>query len=88
LSASTQSNKVVLSWTNIANETGYIVERRRHGSTTFSEVAKKTSDQSSHTDILTDTSTTYDYRVRAYSAAGGMTYSGYTNIAFSTSACD
>lgn len=88
LNASTQSNKVLLSWANIANETGYIVERRRHGTTTFSEVAKKTTDQSSHTDILTDTTTTYDYRVRAYSAVNGMTYSDYSNVAFSTSACE
>ena len=88
LNASTQSNKVLLSWANIGNETGYIVERRRSGSTAFSEVAKTTTDQNTHTDVLTDTSTSYDYRVRAYNAVGGLTYSGYTNTAFSTSACD
>ena len=88
MNASTQSNKVLLSWANISNETGYIVERRRHGSTTFSEVAKTTTDQITHTDLLTDTSTTYDYRVRAYSAVGGLTYSGYTNTAFSTVECN
>jgi hypothetical protein len=77
-----------LSWTNIINETGYVIERRRSGTTQFTEVAKTTADSSTHTDILTDTSANYEYRVRAYSAVGDLSYSPYTNTAYSTTECD
>ncbi|HXV26325.1 MAG TPA: fibronectin type III domain-containing protein [Alphaproteobacteria bacterium] len=84
LSATTSSNRVALSWADVPNETGFIIERRRSGTKRFAEIAKTTVDRTTYTDILTDTAVRNEYRVRAYSATGRVTYSGYTNIAYST----
>src|SRR5205809_5433959 len=78
LKASTNSNRVSLTWSNINGETGFIVERRQKGTNQFAEIGKTTTDVTTYTDTLT-TSGIHQYRVRAYSASGGMTYSRYTN---------
>ena len=88
LRASTSSNRVVLRWGNISNETGFLIERRRAGSTSYGEIAKTTAGTTSYTDVLTTTDVNYEYRVRAYEAKGAMTYSPYTNTALSTTPCD
>ena len=86
LVTSTSSNRVTLQWANITNETGYLVERRLYGTQSFGEIAKTTADNTTYTDILTSTDT-YEYRVRAYQSTGTMSYSPYTDIAYSTTSC-
>jgi hypothetical protein len=88
LQATTASGKVALAWSNIANETGYIVERRRYGTTNFIELAKTPADRTAYTDVLVSASEHFDYRVRAYKADGRMTYSQFTNIAHSSADCE
>jgi hypothetical protein len=80
LKASPNSNRIVLTWSNVSGETGYIVERRAKGKQ-FAEIAKTTTDVNTYTDTLT-TSGIYQYRVRAYDASAGMTYSRYSNTTF------
>jgi hypothetical protein len=87
LNASTTANRVLLSWTNVSSETGFLVERRRYNTPSFSEIAKTMADTLSYTDILT-TADYYEYRVRAYSATRSLNYSPYTNIAHSTLPCE
>jgi len=70
LKASPNSNRIVLTWSNVSGETGYIVERRAKGKQ-FAEIAKTTTDVNTYTDTLT-TSGIYQYRVRAYDASAGM----------------
>ena len=88
LTASTLSNRVTLKWSNVAQETGYLVERRTQGGENFSEVGKTIADSTTYTDILTSTNR-YEYRVRAYKiGAGSLAYSPYTEVAYSTSSCE
>lgn len=87
LSARTSSNRVSLTWSNVKSETGFLIERRRHGAKSFSEIAKTTADLTSLTDILTSVEH-FEYRVRAYKVGGGFIYSPYTNTAYSTTPCD
>ncbi len=88
LKASTESNRVLLSWANISGETGFLIERRRHDSNRFSEIAKTTANTISYTDIATATDVNYEYRVRAYDVDGGLIHSPYTNAAMSNFACE
>jgi titin len=87
LKATTDAQQVQLSWTNIANETGFLIERRRNGGGSFAEIAKTVADATSYTDTLLDSSQ-YEYRVRAYRASATMAYSPYTNLAYSTTECE
>src|ERR671927_866208 len=64
LKASPNSNRVVLTWSDVTGETGYIVERRAKGKK-FAEIAKTTTDVNTYTDTLAATGI-YQYRVRAY----------------------
>ena len=87
LKAVTDAQKVQLTWTNITNETGFLIERRRNGGGSFAEIGKTVADATSYTDTLLDSSQ-YEYRVRAYRASASMAFSPYTNIAYSTTDCE
>jgi hypothetical protein len=87
LKASTSTNAVLLSWSNIGNETGYVIERRAYGASRFTEVGKTTANITSYKDAV-QTTQNYQYRVRAYSAVGTLTYSPYTNTTYSTVPCE
>jgi hypothetical protein len=81
----TNSLVVTLTWANIDGETGYVVERKPSTSTSFVQIAKVPTDQSTYKDT-TPSSENYQYRVRAYMAwKGQVLYSDYTNpVAVST----
>jgi large repetitive protein len=87
LEGATATGQVKLTWSNIAGETGYVVERRLHATGSFAEVAKTTTDLTSYTDVLTE-SANYEYRVRAYKAGADISYSPYTNTLISTVPCE
>ena len=71
-----------LNWTNVANETGYRIERRVDGSPEpFREIAATGADVTTYTDDGLEPGKTYIYRVRAFNAAGN---SEYSNTAFRT----
>jgi hypothetical protein len=78
---------MALRWSNIAGETGYLVERRVFETGSFAEIAKTTADVTSYTDLPIDP-VSYEYRVRAYRAGHQMLFSGYTNIVVSAVPCE
>jgi phosphodiesterase/alkaline phosphatase D-like protein len=72
-----------LNWVdNATNEQYYRVERSLDG-LTFSQVGFLGANQTTWTNGLLTPSTTYFYRVRA---SAGTVYSGYSNVAFATTA--
>ncbi len=72
-----------LNWAdNATNEQYYRVERSPDG-LTFSQVALLGANQTTWTNGLLTSGTTYFYRVRA---SAGTAYSGYSNVAFATTA--
>jgi hypothetical protein len=71
--------EVLLTWTDISSETGYLVEREAAGTSSFAEVGKVGPDTKTYGDITT-TAQSYVYRVRAYKVMGSnLIYSNYTN---------
>ncbi len=74
-------NQINLSWSNVANETGYRVERSPDGSTAWTEIANLAADVISYSDQQVASQNTYYYRVRAFNAGG---FSGYTNVVNAT----
>jgi fibronectin type 3 domain-containing protein len=65
-----------LSWTNVANETGYRIERRLDGSPDgYKEIRTVGADVTTITDDGLEAGKTYLYRVRAFNAAGNSAYS-------------
>ena len=52
------------------------------------QIATLPPNTTSYTDVLTTADVNFEYRVRAYDAEGGMTYSPYTNTAVSTVDCE
>ena len=87
LQGATAVGQVKLTWGNIGGETGYVIERRVYAVGVFAEIGKTTADMTAYTDLLTE-SASYEYRVRAYKAGGGMSYSPYTNSVVSTVPCE
>ena len=69
-----------LVWTNVADETGYRVERRVDGSDEpWREIRAAGADVTTVTDDGLEAGKTYLYRVRAFNGAGG---SAYSNVGF------
>jgi fibronectin type 3 domain-containing protein len=65
-----------LEWTNVANETGYQIERRVDGSADpFAPIATRDADANSYVDDGLTAGKTYIYRVRAVNAAGNSAWS-------------
>ena len=74
-------NQINLSWSNVANETGYRVERSPDGSTAWTEIANLAADVISYSDQQVASQHTYYYRARAFNTGG---FSGYTNVVSAT----
>src|SRR5437868_13280638 len=64
-----------LTWTNVANETGYAIERRVDGTDAFQPIATRGPDVNSYVDDGLTAGKTYVYRVRAFNAAGNSAFS-------------
>jgi titin len=68
------STQINVSWTNVAGETGYKIERSPDGAE-WTEVATKLANLLTYSDTGLSADTSYQYRVRAYNAAGNSEYS-------------
>lgn len=78
----TGTQQVTLTWVdNATNETGYTVERRVSATPTFATIATLGSNIATYVDSTVALATSYDYRVRAFNAAGNSAYSNIVTIA-------
>ena len=76
-------NQINLSWTNVANEDGYKIERKKGLGGTYEEIATTNANVTSYNNAYLGTGTQYYYRVRAYNADGD---SGFSTDANATTA--
>ncbi len=70
LSAVNQSNEVLLSWNDVADELGYDIERSLSGSQNWEPLASTGSDTVNYMDNTVIPGTSYDYRVKAFNGFG------------------
>lgn len=69
------SSQLNLSWTdNSTNETGFRIERSTGTSTTYAEIATVGANVTTYSNTGLTAATQYNYRVRAYNAAGNSVY--------------
>lgn len=59
------ATQVDLSWTNVSNEDGYVLQRSPNGSTGWSTIATKAANATTHSDTGLSAGTRYWYRVAA-----------------------
>lgn len=83
------AGQIRLDWQdNSQNETGFKLERRKKNPdgtwTAWTQVAQTGINMNSYGNLGLSSQTTYQYRVRAYSSAGGMFNSAYSNEAEAT----
>jgi phosphatidylserine/phosphatidylglycerophosphate/cardiolipin synthase-like enzyme len=75
------SSRIDLSWSNVANEEGYKIERKLSSATTWTQIGTRPADATTYQDQSgIAAGGTYDYRVRAYSSAGNSGYSNTTSV--------
>ena len=76
-------SQINLSWTDVPNETGYKIERKKGLGGTYAEIATTAANVTSYNDGPLGTGTEYYYRVRAYNTHGD---SGFSTDANATTA--
>lgn len=64
------SSQINLTWSDVANETGFKIERRLGSSGSWSQIATRSANVTSYSDTGRIADTAYSYRVRAYNASG------------------
>jgi titin len=73
--AAASASVIELRWADVGNETGYKIERRLDGSTTWRQVGTTSADVTTFRDATVMARRTYIYRVRAFNASGDSPYS-------------
>jgi Secretion system C-terminal sorting domain/Fibronectin type III domain len=74
--AASGSDKIVLNWTdNANNESGFDIERATSEAGPFAKIGEVNTDIKTYTDSGLSASTTYCYQVKAKNSAGGSAYS-------------
>ncbi len=69
----------ISAWTDVANETGYKIERKTGAGGTYSQIATVGADVVTYSNTGLASNTTYYYRVRATNAGGDSPYSNEAN---------
>ena len=82
--ASISTSRIDLAWNNVANETGYKIERSPNGTDSWAQIGTTSQDGTSYQDKNPQTNnlaagTQYFYRVRAYNSGGDSGYSSVAN---------
>jgi PKD repeat protein/phosphatidylserine/phosphatidylglycerophosphate/cardiolipin synthase-like enzyme len=75
------TSHIDLTWSNVANELGYRIERSLTSNSGFQDIGSTQTDVTSFQDTGLNAGTTYFYRVLAFNAGGP---SGYSNVANAT----
>ncbi|HYO08098.1 MAG TPA: fibronectin type III domain-containing protein [Tepidisphaeraceae bacterium] len=70
------ASQINLSWTNVAGESGYTVERSNDGGATWQMSANVAADVTAYSDTGLTAGTAYTYRVRANNATGSSGHGG------------
>ncbi len=73
------STQIDLSWTDVANETGYKIERKTGAGGTYSQIATVGAGVVTYSNTGLTPNTTYYYRIRATNAGGDSPYSNEAN---------
>jgi predicted phage tail protein len=69
------SSQINLTWSNVAGETGYLIERSPNGSSSWTQIATTAANVTTYSNTGLNPSMTYYYRVRATNAGGNSAYS-------------
>jgi len=81
LSAAYQpDSQIVLTWSDLSNETGYIVEKSTDG-VNFSQIAALGADVTTYTDAPVDFDSLYYYQVYAFNDLGNSPMSNVATVA-------
>ena len=72
--AALSQSQIKLSWQDVANETGYKLERSPYGTNNWSQIAGPAANATSYTDGSLAANTTYFYRLRAANTTGNSAY--------------
>lgn len=75
---------VLLTWTDVADENGYLLERSTSELSGFAQIAMLGINQTEYTDTGLNNNTTYYYRVRAYNSTGNSSYSSTVSATVSS----
>jgi fibronectin type 3 domain-containing protein len=71
----TDALKVKITWNDVANETGYKVERRVDGTDAWAQIGTTAANVTNFVDEQVERGKTYVYRVRAFNDVGNSSYS-------------
>ncbi len=77
-------SQINLSWTDVAGETGYKIERSLNAASGFAPLGTAGANATSYSDTTVSASTQYYYRIRATNAAGDSPYSNTSGAATPT----
>ena len=72
-------SQINLSWSDVANETGFKIERKTGAGGTYAQIATTGANVTTYSDTGLTAGTTYFYRVRATNASGDSSYSNETS---------
>ncbi len=74
------TGSVGVTWNNVSNETGYRLERRLDGSSTWTPVATLPTDTTTYTDTGLTVGTKYWYHVQAFNTAGSSAFTSDASV--------
>ena len=72
-------SQINLSWSDVANETGFKIERKTGAGGTYAQIGTTGANVTTYSDTGLTAGTTYFYRVRATNASGDSSYSNETS---------
>jgi len=77
----TSRTEISLAWHDVTGETGYLIERKKLGTTTFQEIGSVAANVTSFVAAGLEEATAYTFRVRAQNGSGNSPYSNEATAA-------
>ena len=81
LSSREPTSRILLSWTDVDDEQGYVLERSAGDSLAFTEVAELAANTTQFLDVDLPGGTVFYYRIRSFNTVGPSTYSSLVSAA-------